>query len=126
MPLNTVVSNPCALEGAGEMVALIGQVHAVFTATVDGHGGMHVSTHFNNQDVAGVGLTTGDKYQGTGNNRFTSTTTGGTSEFTFINNFHVISAGAGSNLLLHETVHVTVGKSGEISAEVTEIIVECS
>jgi len=126
MPLNTVVWNPCAVEGAAEMVALLGQTHAVFTATVDGRGGLHVSTHFNNQDVAGVGLTTGDKYQGTGNNRYTSTSTGGKNEFTFINSFHLISAGAGSNLLLHETVHVTVDKTGAITADVTEIVAECS
>ena len=97
----------------------------MFTSTSDAHGGWHVSTHFNNQDVTGVGLTTGDKHQGTGNNRFTSTSTG-MSEFTFINNFHVISAGAGSNLLLHETGHVTVGKNGEVTAEIADIIVECS
>jgi hypothetical protein len=125
MPLDIVVWNPCALEGAGEMVALLGREHAVFSVTADANGGWHVSTHFNNQGVAGAGLTTGDKYQGTGNNRFTSTSRGAMGEFTFINNFHVTSTGAGRNLLLHETVHVTVDANGEIAASVAEIIVEC-
>ena len=125
LPLDTTVFNPCAVGGQGELVALSGELHAVFSVTADAHGGRHVSTHFNNQGVAGVGLTTGDKYRGTGNNRFNSNAQGAMSEFTFVNNFHVISAGGDSNLLLHETVHVTITANGEIAASTVNIIVGC-
>jgi hypothetical protein len=125
VPLDTIVSNPCALNGRGEMVALSGEEHAVFIVTSDAKGGLHISTHFNNQGVGGVGLTTGDRYRGTGNNRFSSSSRAAMSEFTFVNNFHLISAGAGSNLLLHETVHVTINANGEVTSSVMDIRVEC-
>ena len=126
MPLDTVVSNPCALNGQGELVTLSGEVHAVFIVTSDAHGGRHISTHFTNRGVSGVGLTTGDKYHGTGDNRFSSSSRAAMSEFTFVNNFHVISTGAGRNLPLHETVHVTINANGEVAASVMDISVKCS
>ena len=126
MPLDTVVSNPCAVNGQGELVKLSGEVHAVFVVTSDANGGRHISTHFNNQGVSGVGLTTGHKYQGTGDNRFSSSSRAAMSEFTFVNNFHVISTGAARNLLLHETVHVTINANGEVAASIMGISVECS
>ena len=64
MPLATTVVLPCAAGGTGETVELTGEVHAVFGVTHDANGGLHIATHFNNVSVKGIGLTTGNTYQG--------------------------------------------------------------
>ncbi len=125
IPIDTTVSVPCAVGGAGEMVALVGAQLAVFSVTADANGGQHISTHFNNHGVTGTGLTTGDSYQSTGVNRFSSSSRGAMSEFTFINSFLMIGSGAGNNLLVHETVHMTVNANGEVTADITDISSEC-
>ncbi len=124
-PIDTAVSVPCAVGGAGEMAALVGAQHAVFSVTTDANGGQHISTHFNNRGVTGTGLTTGDSYQSTGVNRFSSSSRGAMNEFTFINSFLMISSGAGSNLLVHETVHMTVNANGAVTVNITDISSEC-
>jgi hypothetical protein len=47
MPLATTITVPCAARGAGDMIDVTGEVHAVFSVTVDANGGVHISTHFN-------------------------------------------------------------------------------
>lgn len=125
MPIDTTVSVPCAAGGAGDLIALLGQQHAVFSVTTDAKGGQHISTHFNNVGVSGAGLTTGDQYQSTGVNRFSSNSSGPASEFTFINSFLMISAGAGGNLRVQETVYMTVNANGDVTANVTDITSVC-
>jgi hypothetical protein len=125
IPLATTVTVPCAAGGAGEMVDLTGEVHAVFSATVDANGGLHIATHFNNVGVSGVGLTTGDKYQAAGGDYFVSNSGGGANEFTFVNNFEMMAPGSGNNLHVHELVHVTVDANGEITTEIDNITVDC-
>src|SRR6266702_4623481 len=63
-PINITVFVPCA--NGGEDVALSGDLHVLFTTTFDHSGGFHAKFHFQPQGVSGTGLTTGDKYQGTG------------------------------------------------------------
>lgn len=116
---------PCAAGGAGEVVNLSGEVHAVFSVTVDANGGLHVGTHFNNLGVSGSGLTTGDKYQASGGDHFVSNSGGGANEFTFVNNFLMTAPGSGNNLRVHELVHVTVDANGELTAEIDNITVDC-
>src|SRR5258708_20352837 len=83
-PLSLTVFVPCAVGGAGERVALSGTLHDLFHVTFDGRGGFHLDVHDNPQAVSGVGLTTGDKYQGTGLPRpNTQGPPTGTSRFTF-------------------------------------------
>jgi len=125
IPLATTVTVPCAVGGAGEMIDLTGQVHAVFSVTVDGNGGVHIATHFNDAGVSGIGLTTGNKYQASGGNHFVSNSGGTRNEFTFVNNFLLVAPGAGNNLRVHELVHVTVNANGEITAETDNIAVDC-
>src|SRR5215472_11354553 len=84
-PIDLFVFVPCAVEGDGEVVELTGQLHDLFHITSDGRGRFHLKFHDNPQGLTGVGLTTGEQYQGTG-------VTEGESSFkigfqsTFINN----------------------------------------
>jgi hypothetical protein len=125
MPLATTVTVPCAARGSGELVDLIGIVHAVFSITHDANGGLHIATHFNNAGVSGIGLTTGDKYQASGGDYFVSNSGGTENEFTFVNNFLMTAPGSGNNLRIHELVHVTVNANGEVTAEIENITVDC-
>ena len=123
-PINLSVSVPCANGGAGEVVELTGDLHDLFTVTVDSNGGTHVDVHDNPQGVSGTGLTTGDRYQATGVTRFGLNSTG-PMEVTLINNFRVLGQGPRNNLLVHDNFHITVDANGDVTASHDNFRVEC-
>src|SRR5438128_4018336 len=59
IPVPSPITNPCN----GEQVNLTGNVHLTTGLTTDGSGGIHFRSHINNQDVNGIGATTGSRYQ---------------------------------------------------------------
>src|SRR5438046_2933917 len=60
MPFPTpTITNPCN----GEDVNVSGNVHMTIGVTTDGNGGSHLRIHINNQDVSGIGVDTGSRYQ---------------------------------------------------------------
>jgi hypothetical protein len=94
IPIDIGVFVPCALNGAGEVVLLSGDLHVLFHFTDDGAGGFHVMSEANPQGISGTGLTSGDKYQGTGVTR-QNFNSGAPLPFnsTFVNNFRIIGEG---------------------------------
>ena len=126
IPLDLVVFVPCAAGGAGELVALSGTLHVLTHVTESPTGNLHLKAHFQPQGVSGVGLTTGDKYQGTGVTQ-RQTNINGPLPFTdtFINNFRIIGQGPDNNFTVHQTIHFTVNANGEVTAEVVNTKVEC-
>ena len=124
MPINITVFVPCAAGGAGENVALSGDLHTLFTTTFDSNGGFHAKVHFNPQGVSGIGQTTGDKYQGTG---VTQSEINGRVgyETSFVNNFRIIGQGPGNNFMIHETMHITVHPDGTVTGFVDNFSVSC-
>lgn len=125
MPLFTTVLVPCAAQGAGEIVDLIGKTHAVFAVTHDSDGGLHIMIHFNNAGVSGTGLTTGNKYQSSGGDHFVSNSGRPGNEFTFVNSFLMTAPGPGNNLRVHELVHVTTDTNGDVTAAIDNTTVDC-
>lgn len=123
-PINITVFVPCAAGGAGEDVALSGNLHVLFSITFDSSGGFHAESHANPQGVSGTGLTTGDKYQGTGVTRDDFNGKVGF-ETTFVNNFRIIGQGPGNNFLVHDNSHVTVHPDGTVTGFVDNFSVEC-
>jgi hypothetical protein len=123
-PIDLVFFVPCANGGAGEDVALSGSLHDLFHVTTDGSGGVHVKSHDNPQGVLGTGLTTGQKYQGTGvtQNQFNLKVG---EQSTAINNFRIIGAGPGNNALVHDNFHVTVNANGVVTSFHDHFSVEC-
>jgi hypothetical protein len=115
---------PCAADGAGEEIHLTGVVHVLEHYTLDGRGGFHVKMHYQPQGLSGLGLTTGDKYQGTGVTQDTENGQVGR-VYTFVNNYRMIGQGPGNNFLLHETFHYTISANGELTAYVDKWSVEC-
>jgi hypothetical protein len=124
VPIVVFAFVPCANDGAGELVELSGTLHVLTHVTTDDQGGLHVKQHFQPQGISGVGLTTGDKYQGTG---ATQTEFNATAAFeqTSVNNFRIIGQGPDNNLLVHATFHVTVNANGDVTTVVDNFSVEC-
>jgi hypothetical protein len=125
-PISTTTFVPCANGGAGEDVALSGNLHDLLSVTFDGSGGYHLTASDNPQGVTGIGLTTGAFYQGTGVTRSNAdSTAGGTNVFTFVDNFRIIGHGSASNLLVHENFHLTVNPDGTVTSSHDDFSITC-
>jgi hypothetical protein len=122
-PIALNVFVPCANGGAGEVVALTGELHDMFNVTVDSNG-LRLDVHDNPQGVSGRGLTTGDKYQATGVTRL-NLNFAGAIELTFVNNFRIIGQGPGNNFLVHDNLHLTVNDAGDVTAFHDNFRTEC-
>ncbi|HEU4564074.1 MAG TPA: hypothetical protein VFS05_05485 [Gemmatimonadaceae bacterium] len=127
IPIDLTVFVPCAAGGAGELVALEGNLHVLLHTTTSSTGNVSVKTHAQPQGISGTGLTTGVKYQATGvtQDHTTSGSGGLPFTFTYVNNFRIIGQGPGNNLLVHENVHVTVNANGDVTTEVDNFSIEC-
>ena len=125
-PVNIGVFVPCAAEGAGEVVLLSGNLHSLFHLTVNDNN-FKVKFHTQPQGISGTGVSTGDKYQGTGvtQETFGGSFVNGQFSDTFVNNFRIIGQGPGNNLLIHNTFHFTFNANGELTAFVDNFSAEC-
>ena len=124
IPLSMDVFVPCADNGAGELVHLSGTQHVILNYVFDGSGGFHETFQTQPQGVSGIGLTTGDKYQGTGGTHEQFDVKVGF-EFTAATNFRIIGQGSGNNLLIHENFHSTITPEGNVTAFFDNYSVEC-
>lgn len=126
IPADLVVFIPCANGGAGENVDLSGFLHAVTHVTVTGNN-FHVKYHTQPQGISGVGETTGDKYQGTGETQeqYGGSFVNGQYEDTYVNNFKIIGQGTGNNYLIHENLHVTINANGEVTTLIDNFTADC-
>lgn len=127
VPIDITAFVPCANGGAGELVQAVGRLHQVFTTVISANGTVTLRGHFQPQGLTGVGLTTGDKYQATG---VTQTTDHFSTRLpvvvsTVINNFRFIGQGPDNNLLIHETLHVTINATGLVTTFVDKLSIEC-
>ena len=123
VPLNgLVLPNPCS----GEPVALSGTLHTVVHITIDAQGGERFFVQSGQQQVTGVGLTSGTRYQATGVTREAGNDTAGEAvEGTFVNTFKIISQGDADNYFVaNATIHLTYA-NGEFRAEVVNVSTEC-
>jgi hypothetical protein len=107
---------PCAAQGAGEIVDLAGPLHTVISFAINGN---NVSGyyHFQPQGIAGVGETSGEKYQATGitEESFKNSFQNGQANDTYVNNFKIIGQKSGNNYLVHETLHFTINSNGSVT-----------
>ena len=126
VPFAQAVFVPCANGGAGEVVLVEGTLHLQQHITINGNR-VNLKVHTQPQGASGVGQTTGDVYRATGvtQEQDSIPLTNGAFEFTFINNFKIIGQGPDNNLLVHQTVHVTMTADGTVTALVDNTSVEC-
>jgi hypothetical protein len=126
IPFAQVVFIPCANGGTGENVLIEGTLHLQEHVTINNNR-VNLKIHAQPQGASGVGEITGDIYRATGvtQEQDSIPLVNGAFEFTFINNFKIIGPGPDNNLLVHQTVHVTMNANGEITAVVDNISVDC-
>ena len=126
-PLDRYVYVDCAAGGAGEFVHLTGTIHSLFHVTEDPNGGLLLEYVNQPQGVVGVGMTTGDKYQGTGISRDIERISGFSygNVYTDVINFRIIGSGPGNNLMYQEIFHYTVNAQGELTAWVEHHLDTC-
>jgi hypothetical protein len=125
-PVDIVQFVPCADGGAGEFVHLSGNLHDLFHLMTNGNRFV-LKVHTQPQGIRGVGLSTGDRYRGTGVTQETvsGSLVNGQFSDTFVNNFRIIGQGPGNNFLVHENLHVTVNANGEVTAIVENVSISC-
>ena len=125
-PANITVFIPCALGGAGETVVVSGNLHSLFHSTINGNN-FKIKIHNQPQGVSGLGLTSGDKYQGAGvtQETFGGSFVNGQFSDTFVNSFRVIGQGPGNNFLEHQTFHITFNANGDLTAFVDNFSAAC-
>jgi hypothetical protein len=126
IPFSTGIFVPCALNGAGELVLVSGELHVLFHLTVSHSGNLTIKSHFQPQNIFGSGQTSGLKYRATGVTQQTQTVNGNPPwNFTFINNFRFIGQGPGNNYMVHVTQHVTVNANGDLTSVVDNSSTTC-
>ena len=127
IPYAMTVWVPCALDGAGEYIYVTGRLHVLEHVTLDDNGGYHYKAHFQPKDLKGVGLTSGDKYEGTGVTQETTSWPGKwwPWTYTYVNNFRMIGQGPGNNYTVHETWHFTFNANGELTAYIDNYKWDC-
>jgi hypothetical protein len=125
VPYDVTAFNPCALGGAGEDVALSGELRILTHITVDGRGGIHLRAHFQPVGVTGMGATTGATYNAVGVTQDGQKFGRLPAVFTSTNNYRLIGKGRASNFHVHENVHVTIGVDGSVKADVDHASTTC-
>ena len=126
VPFAQPVFIPCANGGAGEIVLLEGTLHLQDHITINGNRAS-IKTHAQPQGVKGTGLITGDIYSATGvtQEQDSIPVIGGAVEFTFTNNFRIIGPGPDNNLLVHQTVHITINANNEVTTVIDNTSIDC-
>ena len=124
VPSDFVLFVPCAAHGAGEIVTFTGHFHFLIVTVIDDQGGFHSKFTNQPQGISGIGLSTGAKYQATGQTQGTFNGKVGF-ETTFIDNVRIVGQGPGNNFLIHETFHMTVNPDGTVTAFVDHVSIEC-
>lgn len=126
VPFELIAFVPCANGGAGEDVLVSGRLHVLVHETVSRSGNLHFKFHFQPQGATGIGLVTGDRYRATGVTQGHVNLNGPLPiNDTFINNFRMIGPGRNNNLLVHQTLHITINAKGVVTSEVDNTSVEC-
>ena len=117
---------PCAAGGAGEVVDLSGPLHTLISYTINNND-VSGKFHFQPQGITGVGEASGVKYQATGvtQETFKTSLMNGQANLSFVNNFRIIGQGPANNLLVHETLHITVNADGTATVVHDNFSVEC-
>ena len=118
--------NPCANNGAGELVIFQGNLHALATFTINGN---HVSgdVHFNPQGLTGIGTVTGTIYHASGIVQlpFSGSVVNGQFQVTYIDYFRIIGPGPGNNYLVHNHAHMTITANGELRVDFENFVTDC-
>lgn len=127
LPFQQTFFVPCAAGGAGEPVEFTGTIHFLAHESMSATGNAVYKLQYQPQKMVGIGLVTGDTYQGTGAQHVTETVRGDglPYEGTWVLTQGLIGAGPGNNLLIRERIHVTINNNGDITTDFHLVDVRC-
>jgi hypothetical protein len=125
IPYHQPVIVPCGRLGQ-EIVPFDGTIHVLFQMSFSASGRRHLKMQTNAQGMTGIGLVSGDRYRlNGGSSDAYEFDVDGTYTNTFVNNFHVESAGATGNIVAHETLRVLVDENGIPTVQTVNFTAEC-
>jgi hypothetical protein len=126
IPIDETLFASCGNGGAGEDVHFTGDEHSAITVTVKPDGGFKVREHTNYQGVAGVGLISGDKYRIIESINSEADITAGAHETTLEGSMKILEQGAGGDLILRESSHITINANGDVtSLSLLDLTISC-
>ncbi len=117
---------PCAAAGTGEDVEFRGSLHILFRYTINSNGIYSLESVHNPHDVIGIGLSSGEKYVGTGITQYHQITGKINEEKTFTDNFRLIGQGPDNDFIVQETVHYTINANGKMTVNFDNYTEECN
>lgn len=117
MPVHFLRSADCT----GEEVEISGTIHMMNQIQADGS----VIGHFNYQNVSGIGLTSGNAYRVSAVDHVRLSAPF-PSSISSVQSFRLISQGSESNLLVSVLYHITVNASGEMTASLDNLNMQCT
>lgn len=125
IPFDGLIDN---LECAGELIAVTGDILIVSQVKQNMDGDLHIQGHVIFQGFKGTGVDSGMDYVifAAGSNIINARFDGG-STTNEVNNFQLNALGpnGGFDAVAHVNIHFTVNANGELTAEVTNIDVQC-
>jgi hypothetical protein len=108
-------------------VTLTGKMHLLAHVTTDAQGGRHATLQINTEAVKGTDAA-GNSYVSSSTNSDTineAGSDGAQSEHTVTTKFLLNGKGNLPDLFAKVTMHVTINANGEVTAEVTNVVVNC-
>ena len=124
MPWGATLWIGCANGGAGETVALAGQLSIRSHEVVSDDGVTRLWTQYRPIGVIGVGTVSGRTYRGTGGT-FEGLVESDGSVYSVVNNFRIIGQGPGNNLTMHMVLKQVYNANGELTANVNLTNANC-
>jgi hypothetical protein len=116
---------PAAEGCSGEDVHVFGTLDLIIQTTSDSRGGLHVVFHLT-PHLTGVGLSTGLEYNAVGPTQTVDFVDGtGPRVSALINVIQLVSPGSSDNLVVTETLHVTVNANGTTTVEFDNVNASC-
>lgn len=116
---------PAAEGCSGEDVHIFGTLDIIVQTTTDSRGGLHAAFHLT-PHLTGVGVSTGLEYIPVGPTQFVALVDGTAPSVTAgVNIVNLISPGASDNLVITETLHVTVNANGTTTVDFDNVRAAC-
>ena len=118
---NQTTTNQCS---SGEPVLLNGSVHLQYSVSTDNNGVKHFSIKASNS-LTGSGQKSGASYSASDSDDYGVSSSQASAEMTVELTSTLSAQGSSANMMLVQTIHITVDTAGNISAQVQDNTTQC-
>ena len=125
VPFEDILNIPCANNGDGENVLVTGLTNFVYQLAWNEQG-FHLSYQYNDHNVTGVGLTTGDSFVGSGGAHDVATGSWVNNQFisTLVMQTKLVSKN--TSFTVRRTVHLVILPDGTVTLNKREQTADCN